>query len=68
MQDQLAERAHQEVRDDPDGGVGEQQSRPVVVQPGGRAQEQPGPDRAADRDHLAVAATERLLVAGLLGV
>ena len=68
VQHQLAERAHQEVGDHADEDVGEQQRRSVVVQPGGRAQEQPGPDRPADGDHLDVPAPQALFVAGLLGV
>ena len=68
MQDQFAERTHQEVRDDADEGVGEQQGRPVVVQSGGRAQEKPRADRATDRDHLDMAAAQCLFVTGLLGV
>ena len=68
VQDELAERAHQQVGDHADERVAEQQGGPGAVQPGGRAEEQPGADRPADRDHLHVPAAEGLLVADLLGV
>jgi len=38
------------------------------VQPGRRAEEQAGPDRTADGDHLDVPAAQGLLVTGLFGV
>jgi len=68
VQHQLAERTHQEVGDHADEGVAEQQRRAGAVQARGRAQEQPGPDRSADGDHLNVPAPEGLLVPRLLGV
>ena len=68
VQDEFAESAHQEVRDDADCRITDQQGRPGAVQPGCRSEEQTCADRTPDRDHLHRTAPQRLLVSDLFRV
>ena len=68
VQHQLAERAHQEERDDADERVAHQQGRPGAVQPRRRTEEQAGTDRPADGDHLHLATVQTLFVALVLRI
>ena len=68
MQHQLAQRAHHEEGEQTADRVGHRQRRPGAGEPAARAEEQPGADGPADRDHVDVPGLEGLLVPGVTGV
>ena len=68
MQHQLAERAEDEEREEPAHGVREHDRGARLREAPSGAEEQTGPDRAADGDHLHLPRTQSLVVPLVLEV
>ena len=68
VQDELAERAHDEEGEEPADGVGDGQGRAGLGEAAAGAEEEAGADGAADGDHVDVPGLQRLAVARVSGV
>ena len=62
MQDQFAQGPQDQEREETADGVRDDQRRAGGVQPATGAEEQAGPDRTADRDHLDLPRLEVLVI------
>ena len=68
MQDQLAERSHDEEGEEPADRVDDGKRGSCLGEPAAGAEEQAGADRAADGDHVDVPGLQGLAVAGVTRV